>query len=61
MIGQTSKNYTYVKCDECVRHGTPRCRHKGERWGYCVIPGCMVLVECAAQFRKENNNEPAGT
>ena len=45
-------NYTYVECARCNRKGTPRCRRKGGRWGLCVIPGCMELVEDASQFIK---------
>lgn len=45
-------NYTYVECERCNRKGTPRCRHKGKRWGLCVIPGCMELVENAPRFIK---------
>ena len=47
-----SKNYTYVHCDDCARRGTPRCRHKGKRWSYAVIPGCMVNVEDAGTYMK---------
>lgn len=43
-------NYTYVECARCNRKGTPRCRRKGKRWGSCVIPGCMELVENAPRF-----------
>ena len=47
-----SPNYTYVECERCNRKGTPKCRRKGRRWGLCVIPGCMELVENAQRFIK---------
>ena len=45
-------NYTYVECARCNSRGTQRCRRKGKRWGLCVIPGCMDLVEDAPRFIK---------
>lgn len=54
-----SKNYTYIKCEECNRRGTPTCRHKGERWSYSVIHGCMVEVESAWEFLKTNKKQEA--
>lgn len=45
-------NYTYVECERCNRRATPKCRRKGKRWGPCVIPGCMELVENAPRFIK---------
>lgn len=45
-------NYTYVECERCNRKGTPKCRRKGKRWGSCVIPGCMELVDNAPRFIK---------
>lgn len=47
-----SKNYTYIKCDDCARRGTPKCRNRGERWSRSVVPGCMVRVEDAGSFLK---------
>ena len=50
-------NYTYVECARCNRKGTPRCRRKGKRWGSCVIPGCMELVENAPRFIEVDGKE----
>lgn len=48
-----SKSYTYIKCEDCARRGTPKCRHRGERWSFSVVPGCMVRVEEAGSFLKQ--------
>ena len=52
-----SPNYTYVECERCNRRGTPKCRRKGERWGLCVIPGCMELVEDAPKYLKTGDGD----
>lgn len=50
-----SKNYTYIKCEDCARRGTPRCRRKGYKWSSCVIPGCMIDVEDEVHYRKSES------
>ena len=54
-----SNNYIYIKCDDCSRRGTPKCRHKGKRWPACVIPGCCVKVEDADSFMKQKSKQEA--
>lgn len=52
-----SRNYTYVECRECARYGTPKCPHKRKHWGPSVVPGCMIPVECAGDYRKAKEKE----
>lgn len=55
-----SKNYTYIKCENCARRGTLKCRRKGERrLPFCVIHGCMVKVEDAGAFLKPKPKQEA--
>jgi len=54
-----SKNYTYIKCEDCARRGTPKCRRNGERWSQSVIPCCMVKVEDADAFLKPKPKQEA--
>ena len=55
-----SKSYTYIKCDDCARRGTPKCRNKGERWSSAVVPGCMVKIEDVGSFLKPKPKTDAG-
>ena len=54
-----SNDYTYIKCEDCARRGTQKCRHKVERWSYSVVPGCMVRVEDAMAFLKPKQKPEA--
>lgn len=47
-----SKSRKYIKCEDCARRGTPKCRHKGEKFSSAVVPGCMVKIEDAGSFLK---------
>lgn len=55
-----SRNYTYVVCRECALRGTLRCRNRGKPWNPSVIPGCVVPVEYAGEYRKAKEGKESG-
>jgi len=48
----------FVRCSECMRCGTQKCHRKDEHWPHYVIPGCVVGVERAGQYKAETKPEP---
>jgi len=53
------KNYTYLKCSDCVLEGRPECRHVGYRWPSCVIPGCTLEDGSPEYLRMARKHEAA--
>jgi len=39
------KNYTYIKCADCIHKDKPTCRKTGYKWSPSVVPGCMVDMD----------------